>query len=709
MHWFNDSLIKTHLLYVSPDWVPDRGARFDAPKLAQLLQEGCIGAAELYCKDVHGINYYPARTGLGEPYPRDVVGELVAAAHARGIKLIPYYCVGWDGRVGRRHPEWVMRDAQGSEKWVGNQFPWTCINTGYRQFALEQIAELIDKYDADGLFIDIFVDNIVGGCYCPDCERLFLEKYGIPQPRDLTVPENVAAVKQFQADSYVDFLEKVAGGLKARRPGAALTFNGVGGITANTTRFTRLVDWTSVEAHAPFFFQQSRTCKVLRSQGKPFEIMTAGCCKSIREGGSWLLEGMGDWVSFMPKPTCALKLEAAVSLAHGGTVTFGLNIHPDGSVPPEEVRPLQEVGRWIAERRDLFEGSAPESDAVILWNEESYAAADLDLETRFGRLAGDLPIQGLHAGLLGNHTQFDIVRFADASLEAYKLVLLPENFVTSPAEEERLRAYVAGGGTLLACHGASLVDAMGRKRANFGLADVFGLDYAGSYIEWPALLATAGTTYVQSSAAELKRDLLDIRMMMRGEAIRPRLRTAEPLALYAYPIAERTDEHYVWPTPYNPPGPLSGDAAITLNRFGKGRCLYVAFPIATNIARRSDADPRPAQLLKNIVNLLLPRPLLRTNAPHQVEVLANRWHGGYAIHLMNYYGAMDGHYCLGDTLPALGGLWLELDATRLPARFGVRLAASAETVAAQQKDGWLRLELPLLADHMAVLITPEES
>jgi len=699
MNWFNDSLMKTHILYVSPDWVPDRGTRFDAPKLAELLGEGCIGAAELYCKDGYGINYYSTQLGLGEPYPRDVAGELVAAAHARDIKLIVYYCFGCDARAGRHHPEWVMQDAQGNAQWVGNQFPWMCINTGYRQFALDQIAELIDKYDADGLFIDGFVDNISGGCYCPDCERLFLAKYGTPQPRDLTVPENIAAVKRFQADSYVDFLEQVASGLKARRPGALLTFNGVGGITADTTRFTRLVDWLSVEAHAPFFFQQSRTCKVLRSQGKSFELMTAGCCKTIREGGS-LLEGMGDWFSFIPKPVCALKLEAAVSLAHGGTVTFGLNIHPDGSVPPEEVRPLQEVGRWIAERRDVFEGSAPESDAAILWNEESYAAASLDLETRFGTLAGDLPMQGLHAGLLGNHTQFDILRFADARLEAYKLILLPENLVTSPAEEERLRAYVAGGGTLLACHAASLVDVMGRKRANFGLADVFGLDYAGSY--------TDGTSYVQPTAPELKRDLLDIRMMMRGEAIRPRLRTAEALARYAYPIAGRTDEHYVGPVLYNSPGPLSEDAAITLNRFGQGRCLYVAFPLATNIARRSDADPRPARLIYNMVNLLLPRPFLRTNAPHQVEAVANRWRGGYAVHLMNYYGAIDGHYCLGDTLPALGRLWLELDAARLPKKSQVRLAASTETVAAQQKDGWLRIELPLLADHVAVLITPSE-
>lgn len=190
----------------------------------------------------------------------------------------------------------------------------------------------------------------------------------------------------------MDFLEKVASGLKACRQGAALTFNGAGGITANTTRFTRLVDWTSIEAHAPYFFQKIRICKVLRSQGKPFEIMTAGCCKTIREGGSWLLEGMGDWVSFRPKPACALKLAAAASLAHGRKVTFGLSIHPDGSVPPEEVRPLQEVGHWIAERRDIFEGSAPESDAAILWNEASYVPAVLDLGTRFGRLAGDLPI-----------------------------------------------------------------------------------------------------------------------------------------------------------------------------------------------------------------------------------------------------------------------------------------------------------------------------
>ncbi|NLF01853.1 MAG: hypothetical protein GX601_12835 [Anaerolineales bacterium] len=94
MSWFAESLLKAHILYVSPEWVPDRGACFDGPAMAGFLKDAGIGAAELYCKDVHGINYYATKLALGAPYPRDVAGELSSACHECYGGLGGQYCLG---------------------------------------------------------------------------------------------------------------------------------------------------------------------------------------------------------------------------------------------------------------------------------------------------------------------------------------------------------------------------------------------------------------------------------------------------------------------------------------------------------------------------------------------------------------------------------------------------------------------------------------
>jgi hypothetical protein len=666
--------------------------------MAQVLRDAGMGAAELYCKDVHGISYYPSRSGLGEPYPRDIAGELSEACRTAGVRFIAYYSVGWDGTVGGHHEDWLMRDPEQNPVTVPGHWSWVCINTGYGQYALDQIAELLDHCDVDGLFIDIFVDNFAA-CYCPVCDRLFEQRYGQPLPRDLDQPENIALVKEFQADYHAEFLQRVRHILTSRHPSAWLTFNGVGGMSAYTQRFSDLVDWHSVESHAPDFVSSSRTCKILRGQGKPFEITTPGLVQSIREGGAWLLEGLADWVSMIPKPASTLKLESAVVLSNGGTLTIGLNPRADGSVNERESSPILEAGQWAMARRDVFVDATPESDVAILWNERSFTATSVDLQKRWGYLSGDEGLKGLHAGLLGNHTQFDIVRDDSVALDQYQLIILPDEFVTDEALEDELRAYVSEGGALMVCYHASLVDEFGNKRGNFGLADVMGLDYEG--------ILSDDTSYVQPSHPELQCDLLRGPLMMRAEAIDVHLNSAEVLAGFVAPIGARTPEHYIWTTAYNWPGADAGQAAITVNHFGRGRCLYAGFALGTNVARRVGCDPWPAQLLANISNHLVPGPFLRTNAPHQVEVLANRWRNGHVIHFVNYYGGLAGYYCRGDRLPELGGLYLDVARGKLPQELSVSIFGDEVDVPYRWEGDWLRIDLPPLRDHLAVLLQSE--
>ncbi len=77
--WFADHQRKVHILYVSPDWAKRRGERFDARRIADSLAEARVDCVQFYCKDHHGICYYPCSTGL--PYEFDVIGPMVEACH----------------------------------------------------------------------------------------------------------------------------------------------------------------------------------------------------------------------------------------------------------------------------------------------------------------------------------------------------------------------------------------------------------------------------------------------------------------------------------------------------------------------------------------------------------------------------------------------------------------------------------------------------
>lgn len=702
-NWFGDSLLKAHVLYVSPTWVPNRGTNFDADKLVEALREADVDAIEFYCKDIFGNSYYDTRYELSESYPRDVVRELSQACRAAGTRFIAYSSVGWDTRAAQLHEEWKMLNGDGEPPFAEVQhllqLPWLCLNTRYRDFALARLRELMSDYDPDGLFIDIFMDNIPGSCHCTACQTRFAEVNARPLPWPVEEPEDVVAVRAMQADTYEQFLSEVREIVSAR-PGALLTFNFVGGISGHTRRFSDLVDWHEVEAHAPDFFLQSRTSKILAAQGKPFEIMSPGCAKSVREGDSWLIAGMSDWMSMIPKPELTMKLEAAIALAHGGTLTVGVYPGPDGSIDEETLRPIQGVGRWIRECRTLFERACSVSDVCVLWNEESYQAASLELGERVELLSGDRSMQGVHSTLVSNHSQFDICPTWAVTLHKYKLVILPERLVTDEVLDERLREYVRQGGQLLVLHQASAIDRLGRLKSDFGLADTMGVELRGEWAE--------ATPYVRLHHDAFTAELPRMPLLMRGRALEVQPVSASVLATFVPELAPRTSEVYMWPTIYNGPGPDTSVPAITVNRYGEGTCVYVAYPLASNVAQRALLDPTPRRLLANIIEFCLPDPVLRTNAPALVEIVANKWKSGETVlHFINYYANVDGHYALGDAAPGIGGIYVEFDAAAVSQNSRASLDGRSVSFEVTH-EGRVRVEIPLLEDHLALVIGAED-
>ncbi len=77
-------------------------------------------------------------------------------------------------------------------------------------------------------------------------------------------------------------------------------------------------------------------------------------------------------------------------------------------------------------------------------------------------------------------------------LSDWQVIVLPNAVCLGTDEVESLRAFVAGGGSLLASKHTSLITQDGERLADFALADVFGVSYAGETTESVTYVAPSG-------------------------------------------------------------------------------------------------------------------------------------------------------------------------------------------------------------------------
>jgi hypothetical protein len=89
---------------------------------------------------------------------------------------------------------------------------------------------------------------------------------------------------------------------------------------------------------------------------------------------------------------------------------------------------------------------------------------------------------GWYQALIEARIPFEMVhdRLLDEQrLAPLKTLILPNIAALSDAQCDQLRAFVQRGGGLIATHETSLYDERGRLRKNFGLTDLFGVNFAG--------------------------------------------------------------------------------------------------------------------------------------------------------------------------------------------------------------------------------------
>ena len=97
------------------------------------------------------------------------------------------------------------------------------------------------------------------------------------------------------------------------------------------------------------------------------------------------------------------------------------------------------------------------------------------------RRVGDHEL-GMYQALIEARIPFEMVHdrmLEPDKIDRFKLLILPNVAALSDAQCDQLRQYVKRGGSILATFETSLYDEWGKRRPNFGLSDLFGVNFSG--------------------------------------------------------------------------------------------------------------------------------------------------------------------------------------------------------------------------------------
>ena len=208
----------------------------------------------------------------------------------------------------------------------------------------------------------------------------------------------------------------------------------------------------------------------------------------------------------------------------------------------------------------------------------------------------------------------------DEGLAPYPVVLLPNVACLSEAQCDAIRRYVQDGGVLVASTETSLYDEWGNKRANFALADLFGVDYDGT--------GDKATQILVPQTAELRQEFGRFVCFLSPAASVKLSVDSSADVLFTKSPRNSLNGLSVKFEPYDSDVP-----AIVRNRVGKGTVYYIAADLGQ--AYMSHRLPHVAQLMAGLERTAA-QPPLEFDAPLALQTTAF-WHGPkrVVVHLVN--------------------------------------------------------------------------
>jgi hypothetical protein len=152
---------------------------------------------------------------------------------------------------------------------------------------------------------------------------------------------------------------------------------------------------------------------------------------------------------------------------------------------PRWVAPVTKIYQWHHANDRYLRNTANLARVAILNSTQSgiFTAGGVAPEAgdniRAARRVGDAQ-NGYYQALVEARIPFEMAddrQMEPAHIGRYRLLVLPDIAALSDRQCRQIRDFVTAGGRIVATGETSLYDELGKKRANFGLSDLFGCDY----------------------------------------------------------------------------------------------------------------------------------------------------------------------------------------------------------------------------------------
>ncbi|HTH81643.1 MAG TPA: alpha-amylase family protein [Mucilaginibacter sp.] len=305
-------------------------------------------------------------------------------------------------------------------------------------------------------------------------------------------------------------------------------------------------------------------------------------------------------------------------------------------------------------------------------------------------------LNGMYHNLVEGHMPFELINasaLSGESLKPFKLLILPNTAALTDAQCEVIKKFVENGGSLVATFESSLYDGAGKKRADFGLADVFGVQYDDG-VEGP----------MQNSYLRLRGDatnefhpvlegLEDANRIINGIyriKVTPRSNNfPSPVTLVqTYPDLPMEDVYTRKPD--------SDIRELYLSQKGNSRVAYIPWDIERTFWQY--LTPDHGKLLSNVIKWALnEEPIVTVKSPGVIETTAWRQKNSMAIHLVNLTNPMMMKGPFREFIPVDAEVSIKIPANAKVT--GVQLPVSQRKPAYTVKDGRVLLSVTHIMDH----------
>ena len=620
---------------------------------------------------------------------RDFFGECVAAARKRGMRVVARMSpdLNW-GNALQAHPEWAMRHKDGSPQFSGEEprlFKTCMFSTYMDDYVPAIIREVNSLYDVDCFYANGWPPlGSLPECHCGVCSKL--------------PPSGTPAYWQAFNNRVFELWQKYDAVAKEKKPDSFFFANSGGNVRSGPSldRIGKVAAWFQADNQGRTYDEpaiwgcslQGRVCNAVLD-GKVAANVTAAYST-----------GIVGWRNASKNPD-----EMRMWLAQTSASGMRPYLHFVGSENGFcEDRRWQKVGeeylRWTAKHDPHFKTRRSIANIGVVIGQSTQLLYP-GPTTVHSRAYMQETTQGIYDALLQGRFAFDYVhedRLDPERLSKYRLLILPNVAMLSDRQCEQISGFVRSGGSLMASFETSLYDENLNRRADFGLADLLGINKSGEAI------GTNGNAYyarIENPAAAQHHPILNgftNTNWIPGAQNRIPLKPVNDSVLTVVPGFVRYPPELAYP-----PQSHTDEPAVVLREQGRSRTAYISGDIERTFWLTGHGDL--LRLMHNTINWLTHgERVVDVAGDGLIETFCWETQPGYAVHLLNYTNPNAHHGWLRSVYP-LGPQTITM---KLPPSVQVRsvdLLQAERTVPFAAHGQKLQFTVPSVKDYEVAAIT----